>query len=280
MPARQAHHWCFTWNNPSNDATYVYAALEPRYLIVQEERGTTGTRHFQGYVEFSERFTLAGCRRRLPGAHFEPRAGTREQARAYAQKEDTRTAGPWEFGTWISGPGARTDLLALRDAVKEGTEDAVLWEDHFGAMLRSYRAVREYRTVIAPVRDDVEPDVTVLYGPTGTGKSRLVRELCGDAYWVSNPSSGQPVWFDGYVGQRTIVLDDFYGWLPNSVLLRLLDRYPFRANCKGYTVPILASRFFITSNIGPEHWYPVDRHPFGPLDRRITWSFYVDKAIY
>lgn len=280
MPARQSHHYVFTYNNPADvTAEELYAALGPRYLVCQKERGDTGTLHFQGYVEFAARRTISGLVRSLPGVHWAPRLGTRDQARDYARKADTRVDGPWEFGTWITGPGARTDLLALRDAIKEGSKDAELWENHFGVMLRSHRAVREYRSAISPVRPDVPVDVTVLYGPTGTGKSRLVREVCDDAYWVSNPSAGQPVWFDGYVGQSTLVLDDFYGWMPHSFLLRLLDRYPFQLPCKGYMVPLAATRVFITSNVGPDHWYS-SAHAYAPLRRRLTWIFSVMDSIY
>ncbi len=107
------------------------------------------------------------------------------------------------------------------------------------------------------------------WGFTGTGKSRRVRELAGeDAYWVSNPGRGQPVWFDGYMGQRSIVFDDFYGWIPWSMLLRLLDRNPVNLNCKGTTALCLATAFYFTSNAHPSMWY---KHvPYAALERRIT----------
>lgn len=34
----------------------------------------------------------------------------------------------------------------------------------------------------------------------------------------------------GYVGQPTVVFDDFYSWFPYDFILRLLDRYPLVVN--------------------------------------------------
>ncbi len=282
MPATiQQNHWVFTLNNPTDEPEELYAALGARYLVVQLERGETGTDHYQGYVEFASRKTLAACKRLLPRAHWEPRRGSREAARAYSQKEDTRVRGPYEFGEWIGGPGARSDISALQEATQAGATDVQLWENHFAAMLRNYRGIRDYRTCVAPGRlASVDPEAIVYYGPTGMGKSRKVMELAPDAYWVSNPGSGQPVWFDGYVGQLTVVFDDFYGWLPYAQLLRIIDRYPYSFNCKGYTVPASATRFFFTSNVEPERWYTAQHHPYGPLERRLTAIHAVMEPLY
>ena len=49
------------------------------------------------------------------------------------------------------------------------------------------------------------PEVWVLWGPSGTGKSRWVAATWPDAFWKSPESK----WWDGYSGQETVVLDDF-----------------------------------------------------------------------
>ncbi len=273
MPARvRSTDWCFTLNDAAEeeaDAEHLFAICDPRYLVCQRERGVVGTLHYQGYVEFAERQTFTGVKRLLPRAHWEPRGGTRDQARDYARKETSRVDGPWEFGHWISGPGARTDLASLHTALEQGADDASLWESHFAIMWRGSKAANAYRLAKGVPRPNAEPLALVYWGFTGTGKSRRVRELAGeDAYWVSNPGRGQPVWFDGYMGQRSIVFDDFYGWIPWSMLLRLLDRNPLNLNCKGTTALCLATTFYFTSNAHPSMWY--EDFPYAALERRIT----------
>ena len=57
--------------------------------------------------------------------------------------------------------------------------------------------------------------VLCLYGPTGTGKTYAAINLIAnrrDYYIAECPSSrGSKLWFDGYEGQKTLVLDDFSG---------------------------------------------------------------------
>ncbi len=78
------------------------AIADLRYGIYQLERGAEGTEHWQGYLEFSVTKRLAALRRihGLAGAHFERRRGTADEARNYCRKEDTRLAGPYEFGEY------------------------------------------------------------------------------------------------------------------------------------------------------------------------------------
>lgn len=57
-----------------------------------------------------------------------------------------------------------------------------------------------------------------MYGPTSAGKSSWVREHFPDVYDVPLPTTtnGQ-AWFDGYNGERAIVLDDFYSQVISSL---------------------------------------------------------------
>ena len=74
------------------------------------------------------------------------------------------------------------------------------------------------------------PEVWVLWGPSGTGKSRFVAARWPDAFWKAPESK----WWDGYSGHETVVLDDFkdYG-MPLVDLQRLLDWYPLWVEVKG-----------------------------------------------
>lgn len=93
-------------------------ALQVKYCIVQMEQGIEEqTPHLQGYVEFHKAKNLTWLKRNFSGtAHFESRKGTADQARDYCRKTDTRTDGPWEWGTWSpKTPGQRTDIQVYQE---------------------------------------------------------------------------------------------------------------------------------------------------------------------
>ena len=73
--------------------------------------------------------------------------------------------------------------------------------------------------------------------------------------------------------QETVIIDDFYGWMPFDTLLRLTDRYPMLVDIKGGAVQFTAKRIIITSNEVPDNWYPNVSclpHRWNALLRRIT----------
>lgn len=99
----------------------------------------------------------------------------------------------------------------------------------------------------------------MLWGPTGSGKTRQVREAHPDLYNVMLPSRrGGAVWFDGYCNHDVVLFDDFYGQIPLALFLQLTDRYPMRVQVKGSTTAWRPSKIFITSNHHPDQWWTED----------------------
>lgn len=107
-------------------------------------------------------------------------------------------------------------------------------------------------------------EVIVITGPTGTGKSRYAMDTYPGAYWKPNSK-----WWDGYMGQEDIIIDEFYGWLPWSFFLALLDRYPLICETKGGHVQMTAKRIVICSNQDPRLWYQKVNN-FPALQRRVS----------
>jgi len=69
---------------------------------------------------------------------------------------------------------------------------------------------------------------------------------------------------------KSIIIDEFYGWIPWAFLLRLLDVYPLQLPVKGGFVPAHYDRVYITSNKSPLDWYTKEKvGSFAPLLRRI-----------
>jgi len=99
--AAPAKHYVFTLNNPLLSDADMLAALRDlsdhfSYCVFQREAGDEGTVHLQGYVEFNKKLRItqiAALLAPLNGAHWEKRRGTRQQARDYCMKDDTRLEG-------------------------------------------------------------------------------------------------------------------------------------------------------------------------------------------
>lgn len=263
--------YCFTLNNPTTNDIPFSTLEHIRYAIWQRERGENeGTEHLQGYVELStpQRFTY--LQRVLPGAHFEERRGTREQAKEYCRKVETKIEGPWEYGTWKDGgAGARNDLNVIKRKLDEGIDEKVIADEHFGEWLRYYKGFREYKKLRTSHRT-WKTEVTILWGESGTGKSRKCMEEAPNGYWKTRDE-----WWDAYDGEDDVIIDDFYGWLPYDFLLRLMDRYPLDVPTKGGFRRFVGKRLFITSNKPPEEWYPniTDKTPLlRRIDKRVHYN--------
>lgn len=277
-------NWCFTYNHPEHDADEVTQMLihaGALYVVFQHEagdpkNGTIGTPHYQGYVEFDTKHRLAAVKKMITSTvHWEKRLGTREQARDYCMKDDTRIAGPFEYGSWRQKRGARTDLLDMHAAVRSGASRREIVNQYpvtaaqYPQGLALYFATHDTTRVGAPT-------VNLLYGPTGCGKTRLVYDECEDL-WVQ-PIGAMGTWCDGYDGQANVLFDDFAGKLSKWSLvdiLRMLDRYTVRVPIKGGFVQWLPSHIWLTTNIHPRHWYnwSTREQQYPALARRIDNVF-------
>ncbi len=278
--------WCFTLFGDSVLLGGDRFVLEGdiRYVVWQLEKApTTGEVHVQGYIEFTKPQRRRAAQRALGDdtAHVEPRQGSRDQAREYARKEETRFDGPWELGEWIGGRGDRTDLTALLSDLEAGNSLRVISNDHFASFLRYNRGIHSWR-LLNVQRRRWKPRVVVFHGPTGTGKTEAAWAMAGDDAYVLPPQqAGVGVgWWDGYDLQPNVIIDEFYGWLRYSFLLQLLDRYPLRVEFKGGSVEFVAKLIILTSNKAPEQWYDTNKHPYPPLYRRIDSIFVADPDVF
>lgn len=228
------------------------------YAVGQVEEGEEEHhRHLQLFLQLKNPQRLSWLKRHVhQGAHWEQMRGTAEQASAYCKKDETRVAGPWEFGTLTTRGKTRglDDAVAMVQSgapLREVIETfPVVWVHHGRGLLD----LRQRLNLDCDRRvfGEEGPEVWVLYGPSGTGKSRFVASMWPDAFWKIPGEK----WWDGYDRHETVVLDDFKdGDLRLTDLQRLLDRYPLWVEVKGGAVPMLAKRYVITSNNHPDVWY-------------------------
>jgi len=254
MPS-QAKHWCWTLNNYTEDELASLQALgnelpEITYIIWGKEKGQEETPHLQGYVAFKRRKSLQAAKRLLSDrAHCEIARGSPKQAAEYCQKDGDYE----EYGKLPGGQGKRSDLELCTHLIKEGKTTRELAEVCPQVLLRYGSGVQRLRMHFRPERKG-PPELWVLWGKTGTGKTRRVWEFANvRELWV-HPGQG---WFDGYDGHKAVLFDDFDGsWFKLTYLLKLIDRYVFQVPVKGGHVWWAPKTIYFTSNIDPKEWYP------------------------
>lgn len=266
-----ARSWCFTEHNVETEYKEVDGV---RYMVYQKERcPETGKEHLQGYVELHKPQRISWLKKHISGtAHWESRKGTRDEAKAYCMKTDTRVGEPVEIGKWNEkGQGQRTDLDAAAELIKKNPKKAMdnMVDEMPSLFIKYHRGIEKmadnlmYRETKVKFR---KVETYVYWGEAGTGKTREVFENVNDLYILSKDAD--TLWFDGYNGEDAILIDDFYGNIKYDFLLRLLDGYPCRLPIKGGHKWAMWTRVFITSNKKPEEWYSFGLLP--ALERRLT----------
>ena len=165
------------------------------------------------------------------------------------------------------GQGRRSDIHTVAALILSGVDMRKIACEYPVVYVKFNKGLHALSTIshLNPYRGP--PNIQVFWGPTGTGKSRRAHDTWPEAYWWPRPQNTAS-YSIGYAGQSTIILDDFYGWIPFDLLLRLCDRYPLILNAQGIGVQCKATCIVITSNREPSSWY--SRVDPAPLLRRIS----------
>lgn len=207
----------------------LLALSDFRYASYQYEQGATGTFHYQGYFEFSKPRRVASLKKGIfATAHFESRRGTREQARDYTRKPESRIAGPWELGDWIGGQGARCDLSeaaatllasrSLRELALFHPTSFVKFHRGFTALLETTREPPEFQQPLW--RRWQHDTINLLYGPPhpreilwfvdfegSAGKSFFVRYLATHLGGLPLSSGRHDRILEAWQGERIVCFD-------------------------------------------------------------------------
>ncbi len=266
----KVRYWCFTINNPQGeeDEPACWERARIKYCVYQLEAGEQGVHHYQGYLVFKRAQRLSMCKTMCARAHWEPRRGTHEEAKAYCVDEKKRVANTdvVEFGEH-GVQGKRNDLNAVKEMLDGGSTMKEVADMAFGPFVRNFRGFNYYLALSRPKMRDWITFTTVLWGPPGTGKTKRAHWMAGeDSFWLQKPSSNT-LFFDGYDRQTTVVIDEFFGWIRRDMMCRMCDRYPLNVHVKGGAVGFMPRRIIITSNKHPSEWWP--NIGLGPMERRL-----------
>ena len=243
-----------TWTREFDGETFLKQLVEAKriaYGIGQIERcPTTGRLHFQFYIQAHRTQALSWVRKYIADrAHWEQARGNVQQCIDYCSKDDTRVAGPWTAGMpkrqgQTAGLEAATELVCSGVALAEVAKRMPLvWVRHGKELvhLRQTLCLDADRREFGPDG----PELWVLWGPSGSGKSRYAKEHWPGAFWKTPYTQ----WWDGYGTHDTVILDDFRGdCMRLTDLQRLLDWYPLWVEIKGGSLPMLATRYVIVQS--------------------------------
>jgi len=289
--------WTITQNNPQRDWDFT---ADPRvsYAVWQLELApTTGTPHYQGYIQTSTLTTRDNIKDIIGEADIRKSNGSDEDNYNYCTKPnevhpkaDPPIAGPYEYGRRApraGKAGGRTDIMVVKRLLDETKSISAVADQHFGVFLHSHRGLQEYlNTTVQPRSRDTHGDMEVIwiFGPSSKGKTtRAIEEAGADPIYFTAQPKADGIRWNGYEFQRVVILDDYTGrsmsW---THLMRMLQPIPWRAPTDGGSVEFVAHKIIFTSILHPALVYKDHLHKLGrdwtELQRRISRLIYLHEV--
>jgi len=233
-------------------------------MLYGKEKGASGTPHLQGYVTFKQQKRLSALKKLLPTAHWEPAKGTSQHNYDYIANNPEKPNPDYiEYGD-IPTQGKRTDLKAACDLIKEGQSMTTVADAHPETFVKFSRGLRELKLILDKPYTPESLRGIWYYGAPGTGKSRQARQLHPSAFLKS-----QNKWWDGYAGEKAIILDDLDTNVLGHYLKIWADRYACTGETKGGTVNLQHDVIIVTSNYSIEELWPDDEQMQEAINRRF-----------
>ncbi len=241
--------WVFTLNNYTDEEQAKVRAMGAQYVIFGREVGDNGTPHLQGYAWFKNARAMTSLKKKLPRAHWEKRLGSHEQARDYCKKEKDYE----EIGSEPEQNGG--DGIQARIAKNKRILECTLGElVESGEITMNQVPVLKKAKLIIEQEKAAEGSENVrgiwIYGPPGVGKSHYAREKYGESLYMKS----QNKWFDGYLGEENILIDDLdegAKCLAHHIKI-WADKYPCPGEVKNGHVNLRHKHLIVTSNYKPE----------------------------
>lgn len=230
-----------TINNPQEhgyDHNVIKAALEKGakllYWCMADEVGQEETYHIHLFLVYENPVMFTTLKNKFPTAHIEvPQWGKNSENYAYIRKEGakynkdanghykyTDSKGKVHEGINYSDTfeesgslppdskqGDRNDLRTLYALIASGADNAQILGEHPEYLRDISHIDRTRQTILEEKYRNVfrQMTVTYIFGPTGTGKTRSVKEGCGYSNCYAVSDYHHP--FDGYRGQKVMLFD-------------------------------------------------------------------------
>lgn len=246
-----ARNWLLTLNQKEGESLpdaeewlqNLYTLTKATYVVGQLEAGNDTERpHIQAYGNWSNKIRFGALKRYAPTVNLRE-VKIDNGVRDYCMKEETRVAGPWEFGKIPLSRNSKTDWALVKQAAKAGDYDKIpdnILVTHYSNIQKLYKDNCKV-TSSSTVRG------IYIHGDAGIGKSYLARSLFPDEpVYTKNPNK----YFDGYQNETVIIWDDLDLMHPSmfSYYFKVwTDRYGVRGEIKGSTIPLNHKYFIFTS---------------------------------
>lgn len=254
--------WCFTfWETTAEDIAKTLDPSQIEYAIFGNEIcPSTGRPHVQSYIKFKSPRYWTALRKQYPGTRIAKANGNAYSNFKYCSKDDDFI----EIGRRPK-QGARSDLLAVKNAVKKGTTVRQIIED----VAVNYQSVKMAETMMKyfEQKRTWRPNVIWLWGETGNGKTEYAKKLCKNDFCMSQ-SNGK--WWNEYDAHENVIIDDIReDWVPFKDLLSLLGEHAYTVETKGGTRQFLAKKIIITCPWKPQQLFGHIQEDIRQLLRRI-----------
>lgn len=218
---------------------------------------TTGRLHYQGAIHFNRAYTWPAIHARLPRYHVESVKSWKDTI-DYCSSKGKHVNKPHVAGTQRTfgtppAQGQRTDWDTLRQHLVTGDLRSIDLQYH----VRYPRGIMHSLDIFYEPERSRDIRVIVLWGPSGTGKTRTAYDLTDGKTWWRMEAKHQ--WYNGYLNHEVAIIDDFDprdSGISLRVFLQITDRYEVRAPTKGGFANFKPKLLIFTSNIHPCDWWP------------------------
>lgn len=253
--------------------TVDYIKDNVKYIIYKREIcPDTKKLHYHIYVEFIKRVVMKSIKKIFGDdtIHIEKRMGSVKQCQDYIKKDKDDGFVVFEDGD-VSKQGERNDIKDAVNSIIEGATTLDIIEENPVVFCKYHKALEKIKFEVMKENANKWRNIktTVLIGPAGCGKTRTVIDKYGsENVFKLNSSDKGTVWFNGYEGEKVLLIDDFYGWIKYGDFLTMLDGYKYRCDIKGGHTWAFWDTIYITSNDAVSSWYAKGLTP--ALKRRIN----------
>lgn len=293
MADSTSRKWQITINNPVEKG-FTHDEIRQRinalksvgYWCMCDEVGNKEhTYHTHVFIFRPSPIRFSKLKKHFDGAHLEMARGTSQENRDYIRKEgkyinsnktETNLKDTFEeFGICPEEhQGARTDLTALYDMIKDGMTNYQILEENPNYMsqldkIDKCREIMRYEEFKCKVRN---LQVEYWYGKTGSGKTSGILDRYGfeNVYRVTDMKNP----WDGYRGQDVVLFEEFSGEIDITRMLIWLDIYPLELPCRYSNKVACYTKVFLTSNRPLDQLYTYvqreDREVWNAFLRRIS----------
>ena len=257
-----------------------------KWSVGQVEQGhLKETPHIQFGICFDENHAkrFYNIKKYFPCAYIAQARGSNFDIMKYCTKQDTRIEEPFQFGT-IGEMRSRTDKEEFYLALKAGADNFELLENFYSLTTTlGFEKIDSMRDVVFNSKYKTEfrnIETTFIHGESGVGKTTFIYKEFGfeNVFRVSYYGKFQ---FNGYRGEKILLLDEFSGQVNLGWLNQILDGFPLKLEVKGGERIACFDKVFIVSNFSFSELYgkQQEENPklYETVFRRVHHIFRVNK---